>query len=614
MPHATLPSPSLQALILCGPGLNLPTFTSNPSDLPKALLPIANRPMIWYPLQFCHSMGITDITLITAQEAKAPIEVALGTHPALTTLKGGRPDVLAPEGLSMTSGTGEILSMPEVRTAVTGDFVVLPCDFVCEVAGHAWLQQWLTLNPSSSSARKGGLAMYYPTHNLEGISHKKDETDFVATVPVEKSAVPSPAGSLREGVERIVMAMPTDTLKDVLDENKGILPVRQKLMEKHGRVKMRTKHRDAHVYIFPRWVLDFVAQNEGRFESISEDVVGWWAKAGWQDGLIAKLGLDEVLADQKAGLEESTGALNQDTQIDVNALSSTKARPKSTSQTTNGTSPPFATRVGNAAMTSPPPEARPTPTVPPLLAYVQPAPPPSTPTNQPSAAAPPPKKSQSSSRPTDDAPSQNPHPLIRRVDTAAQLASISLYLARQTPSSSGSGSASTTTPQPFAAEHKIHPTSTIGQQSRISAEDTLIDANVSIGVRCNVKESVIGANCEIGNNVRLLKCVLMDSVVVGDGVQMTGCIVGRRARIEGIKPSMDGEGTDGGKGKGKKRKEEAEAEEKTKLTDCEVANYFVVESGTEAKGEMLRGFEGVDDGEDEDAAEGEGEDGGDMEA
>lgn len=59
MPHATLPSPGFQALILCGPGASLTTFTSSPKDIPKALLPVANRPMVWYPLEWCYRMGVT---------------------------------------------------------------------------------------------------------------------------------------------------------------------------------------------------------------------------------------------------------------------------------------------------------------------------------------------------------------------------------------------------------------------------------------------------------------------------------------------------------------------------------------------------------------------------
>ncbi len=60
MPHATSSATTgFQALILCGPGSSFTTFTANPDENPKALLPIANRPMVWYPLDFSYRSGIT---------------------------------------------------------------------------------------------------------------------------------------------------------------------------------------------------------------------------------------------------------------------------------------------------------------------------------------------------------------------------------------------------------------------------------------------------------------------------------------------------------------------------------------------------------------------------
>lgn len=60
MPHAlSMPPPGFQAIILCGPGSSFPTFTANPDENPKALIPIANRPMVWYPIDFCYRMGVT---------------------------------------------------------------------------------------------------------------------------------------------------------------------------------------------------------------------------------------------------------------------------------------------------------------------------------------------------------------------------------------------------------------------------------------------------------------------------------------------------------------------------------------------------------------------------
>jgi translation initiation factor eIF-2B subunit gamma len=72
MPHVvSTAAPGLQALILCGPGSSFPTFTANPDENPKALLPIANRPMVWYPIDFCYRTGITGKSFTFQESGRA---------------------------------------------------------------------------------------------------------------------------------------------------------------------------------------------------------------------------------------------------------------------------------------------------------------------------------------------------------------------------------------------------------------------------------------------------------------------------------------------------------------------------------------------------------------
>jgi hypothetical protein len=60
MPHAlSMPQTGFQALILCGPGGSLNTFTTVPKEYPKALISVANRPMVWHVLDWCYRMGVT---------------------------------------------------------------------------------------------------------------------------------------------------------------------------------------------------------------------------------------------------------------------------------------------------------------------------------------------------------------------------------------------------------------------------------------------------------------------------------------------------------------------------------------------------------------------------
>ena len=549
MPSVMPPSPGLEAIILCGPGVSLNTFTSSPSEFPKALVPIANRPMVWYPLDWCYRMAVTKITLITAPESQAALQTALQTHPALTSLPNPRPEILAPEGLSMTTGTGELLRLEEVRAAIETDFVVLPCDLVSEIDGSKLVEQWLSLNPlkfsESSSDRSGGLGVFYPTYGWEGISHKKDETDFLATVSISAPKVPPPATSLRGNIEQIVMTMPTDTLSDKTEAGAGHLRLRQSLLSKHGRVKLKMKHRDAHVYIFPRWVLDFAAENE-TFDSISEDLMGCWAKAGWQTRLADRLGLDGVFRNANGGPKDDDSTTQS--LLTPSYLSTTNTNLPS-QHTDSDASAPRISSASSPKFTSPPLQT------PPLHVYIHP---------------------QASSH------------LVRRIDTAHALLDVSLYLAKTT----------VWPTHPLAHEHRIHPTTTLEPQARVSEADSLVGENVRLGSRCSIRESIIGANCEIGCNARLVRCLLMDGATVGHGCVLTGCIVGPRARIEAPARVCSGE-------PGKKKVAWEDDMEKTQLTNCEVAPYFVVDAGTEATGEKFMGFDTSEDKSETDEVEDE---------
>ena len=296
MPHATtIPrSLGLQAFILCGPGVNLETLSA---DEPKALLPIANRPMVWYVIDWCYRAGITDVTLITPPSLSKALHDGLAQNPLLSSFSP-KLDVLSPEDLDDDTPTGSILRLPEIETAVTSDFLVLPCDLVCELPAESLLDVWMidqdTLHISEalghsqlpkSSRRIGGLGVWYNTkthHHVKGT-----ETDFITTAPLPKPTIPPPSTSLRPQVSQLVNAMTTDTLKDKLADKESF-SMRHSLLRKHPRTRLFTSHRDAHIYIFPHWILEYARQNP-KLQTIGEDLVGWWAKASWQKGLAEKL-------------------------------------------------------------------------------------------------------------------------------------------------------------------------------------------------------------------------------------------------------------------------------------------------------------------------------------
>lgn len=399
--------------------------------------------------------------------------------------------LLAPKDLDQNTGTAEILRLPEVTSTIKRDFLLLPCDLVCELAGDQLLQAWMvnaqtlsdlvgsrfTLMQENRGTHSGGLSVWYQTKTETPI--KGEETDFIATTPLSASST-SPKDSLTRHISTLVYSMPTDSLNDLTDEKKGF-PLRHGLIRQHPRIQMRTTHRDAHIYIFPRWVIDFINEND-RLDSIGEDVIGWWAKAGWQTGLAQKLGLDRIFAPDtsKKTDTDSThdGSISSDTSdpgrsrvslTDANKLPQTHAPSEGLDR--------FASATKN---------------VPSILAYLH--------------------------------PSQPETPLIRRVDTAQLLLATSLQLAKL-PSAEEGGTS------PFAQPRKVMYPEGVKGRTTITRPDSLVGENVTVDEKVAIRESVVGVNCQIKEGAKLSQCLLMDGVVVGKNCKLTRCILGKRSEI-----------------------------------------------------------------------------------
>ncbi|RAL02217.1 translation initiation factor eIF-2B gamma subunit family protein [Aspergillus ibericus CBS 121593] len=466
MVHSTpVPSSGFQALILCGPGESLNTISSNPEENPKCLIPIALRPMVYYPLDWCKRAGITDIVLITPPSAVTPLKAALQQNPYLTSLHSPSPTVIAPKDLKMTTGTAELLRLPEVQACIQSNFLLLSCDLLCDIPGEHLLEAWLASQSELGPTAQGGLSVFYPVKGVQD-EIKKEPTDFVAITSLEPDEAPAVS---RYELSKLVMSMPMDTLKEQLENEKGLL-LRHTLVEKHASVKLLTSYRDAHLYVLPKWVRS-LAQHQERFESVSEDLIGYWAKAEWQRGLSAKLGIDEILGGRDETQEEqgSNDGDSLEEEVDLRGMTTTHAQGSEARGTKSSVE------------------------VPPILAY----------TTKPSKQ------------------------LIRRVDSSALVLAMSLRLAKlESIEEVGRAAAS-----PFSHVSKIATPEGVASKSIVTKGDCLLGSNVTVEEKCVIKESCISANAKICSGARLTRCLIMDNAVIGPKCVLTGCIVGRYSQV-----------------------------------------------------------------------------------
>jgi translation initiation factor eIF-2B subunit gamma len=462
-----------------------------------------------------------DITLIAPPSSAPAITTALNTNPHLTSLPLPKPNLLAPKDLDQNTGTAHLFRLPEVREVIKGDFIILPCDLVCELGGESLLESWMVKEAGLGGAtggskeftgpkmalggerggRRGGLGVWYETKGETVI--KGEETDFIATSPITPGPVPPSKTSLLNNISKLIYSLPTDTLNDITEDKKS-LPIRHSLIRAHSQIRMLSSHRDAHIYIFPAWVMDMIDLNE-HMDSIGEDVIGWWAKAGWQKGLGEKLKLKDVFTKPQAAATDDNlleDAPEHD-DIDFENLSTTFTTDLKVAYPNNGS------------------EIESELVVPPILAYIHP----------------------------------KDGKLIRRVDTAPLLLSVSLQLAKlESIDAVGREAAS-----PFAHQNKVAYPEGIASKTTVTRPDSLLAENVTVEEKSSIKECVIGANCQIKQGAKLQRCVLMDGVVVGKGCKLTGCILGKRCEIG----------------------------EESILQDCEVQENLLVEPNSESQAYLV---------------------------
>ncbi|KAK9322564.1 nucleotide-diphospho-sugar transferase [Lipomyces orientalis] len=115
-----------QAIILCGPGTGLEPLVS--PSLPKALLPIANKPMLYYALEWCQRAGLSSVIVVCSSGAEQPISqyITLG-YSSMQTSKSMKVEVVAHDG-----ETGFIVKA--LKDKIKLDFILLPCDFITDLA------------------------------------------------------------------------------------------------------------------------------------------------------------------------------------------------------------------------------------------------------------------------------------------------------------------------------------------------------------------------------------------------------------------------------------------------------------------------------------------------
>ncbi len=207
------------AVICCGKGSGLnPLSMTRETGIPKALLPIGNKPMIEYVLEWCDKAPFKAVTVVSDSDSNIEITAVVEAY------KSKRPknvhshiNIIKFDGDS----TGEILA--EFIDKVSGNFILLPCDFVTDLPPQVLIEEFRNRDDND-------IAMSVHYNNIFESIDKKHFTNYYTVYSDDQHLLDIYS-------------------KDTVEASK-FLEIRTQMVWRYPNVNVSTKLLDSFIYFF----------------------------------------------------------------------------------------------------------------------------------------------------------------------------------------------------------------------------------------------------------------------------------------------------------------------------------------------------------------------------
>lgn len=210
-------------------------MTDLSNNIPKALLPIGNHPMIWYPINMLERAGFERAIIITLESVGKDLRQKLKS---CGDIKLELEIVTIPNDEDW--GTAE--SLRHIRDKIKTDVLVVSSDLITDIELHL-----LADIHRKYDATITALLYQQSDQSLEAVTvpgtrskRKSDQRDII--------------GLDETGQRILLMTAEADVEVD--------LSIKMSLLRKFPCIQFETKLLDAHMYFLKKWVFDFLADSK----------------------------------------------------------------------------------------------------------------------------------------------------------------------------------------------------------------------------------------------------------------------------------------------------------------------------------------------------------------
>lgn len=239
-------------MICCGKGVNLAPFTKvRDSGINKALLPIGNKPMIEYVLEWCDLAPFGKITVVSNSDSTPEIAQFIETYKTKRNKQIKSPiNVLKFDGET----TGEILD--QFVDKVAGEYILLPCDFVTDLPPQVLIEEYRNRDDKD-------IAMSVHYHNKYESIDKKNLTHYYTVYSEDQHLLDIYS-------------------KDSVEATK-FLELRTQMVWKYPQTFVSTKLLDSFIYMFSADAMDVLKADLSDYSTKSiTKIVRDLARRSWK--------------------------------------------------------------------------------------------------------------------------------------------------------------------------------------------------------------------------------------------------------------------------------------------------------------------------------------------
>ncbi|XP_045148066.1 translation initiation factor eIF-2B subunit gamma isoform X2 [Echinops telfairi] len=216
-----------QAVVMAvGGGSRMTDLTSS---IPKPLLPVGNKPLIWYPLNLLERVGFEEVIVVTTRD----IQKALSAEFKMKM----KVDIVC---ISDETDKGTADSLRHIYPKLKTDVLVLSCDLITDVALHEVVDLFRAHDASLAMLMRKGQSGIESVPGQKGKKKAVEQRDFI--------------GVDSTGKRLLFMANEAD-----LDEE---LVIKGSILQKYPRIRFHTGLVDAHLYCLKKYVVDFLMENK----------------------------------------------------------------------------------------------------------------------------------------------------------------------------------------------------------------------------------------------------------------------------------------------------------------------------------------------------------------